>query len=83
VAQLNQKYDIASRFRSLLTRTDKSVVEQIKHGFTLLPHGCTIHMEEKAQEYVLQNIKAAIYNRKRLVQELHGYTHVPTLREFI
>lgn len=83
VAQLNQKYDFASRFRSLLTRKDKSVVDQIKNGFTLLPQGCAIHMEEKAQEYVLQNIKAAIYNRKRLVQELRSYTHTPTLKEFI
>lgn len=83
VAQLNQKYDFASRFRSLLTRTDKSVVDQVKKGFTLLPHGCTIHMEEKAQEYVLQNIKAAIYNKARLVKELRTYTHTPTLAEFI
>ena len=83
VAQLNQKYDFASRFRSLLTRTDKSVVDQVKNGFTLLPHGCTIHMEEEAQEYVLQNIKAAIYNKARLVKELRTYTHTPTLAEFI
>lgn len=83
VAQLNQKYDFASRFRSLMTRTDKSVVDQVKNGFTLLPHGCTIHMEEKAQEYVLQNIKAAIYNKSRLIKELRTYTHMPTLSEFI
>lgn len=83
VAQLNQKYDFASRFRSLLTRTDKSVVDQVKNGFTLLPHGCAIHMEEKAQEYVLQNIKAAIYNKARLVKELRTYSHTPTLAEFI
>ena len=83
VAQLNQTYDFASRFRSLLMRTDKSVVDQVKNGFTLLPHGCSIHMEEKAQEYVLQNIKAAIYNKARLVKELRTYTHTPTLAEFI
>lgn len=83
VAQLNHKYDFASRFRSLLTRTDKSVEEQVKKGFTLLPHGCTIHMEEKAQEYILQNIKAAIYNKNRLIKELRTYTHTPTLSEFI
>lgn len=83
VAQLNQKYDFASRFRSLLTRTDKSVEDQVKNGFTFLPHGCTIHMEEKAQEYVLQNIKAAIYNKSRLIKELRTYTHTPTLAEFI
>ncbi|WP_278811806.1 MULTISPECIES: DEAD/DEAH box helicase [Prevotellaceae] len=83
VAQLNKKYDFASRFRSLLTRTDKSVAEQVKNGFTLLPHGCTIHMEEKARDYVLQNIKAAIYNKKRLVKELRTYTSLPSLGEFI
>ena len=83
VAQLNQKYDFTSRFRSLMVRKDKSVVEQVKNGFTLLPHGCTIHMEEKAQQYVLENIKAAIYNKKRLIQELRSYDHCPTLKEFI
>lgn len=83
VAQLNQKYDFASRFRSLLTRTDKSIADQVENGFTLLPHGCTIHMEEKAQQYVLQNIKAAIYNKTRLVKELRTYTYPPSLKEFI
>ena len=83
VAQLNKKYDFASRFRSLMIRKDRSVVDQVKNGFTLLPHGCTIHMEEKAQQYVLENIKAAIYNKRRLIQELRTYDHVPTLKEFI
>lgn len=83
VAQLNKRYDITSRFRSLMTRQDRSVIEQVKHGFTLLPSGCSIHMEEKAQQYVLENIKSAIYNRHRLVQELRTYDHQPTLKEFI
>lgn len=83
VAQLNQKYDYAGRFRSLMKRTDKNIVEQIKNGFTLLPCGCSIHMEEKAKEYVLQNIKAAIYNKNRLINELHSYSVCPTLSEFI
>ena len=83
VAQLNQKYDFTSRFRSLMVHKDRSVVDQVKNGFTLLPHGCTIHMEEKAQQYVLENIKAAIYNKTRLIQELRSYDHCPTLKEFI
>ncbi len=83
VAQLNQKYDFASRFRSLMTRTEKSVAEQVKNGFIFLPRGCTIHMEDKAQEYVLQNIKAAIYNKTRLIKELRTYPQTPTLSEFI
>ena len=83
VAQLNQKYDYAGRFRSLIKHTDKNIVEQIKNGFTLLPCGCSIHMEEKAKEYVLQNIRAAIYNKNRLINELHSYSVCPTLSEFI
>lgn len=83
VAQMNKKYDFTSRFRSLMIRKDKSVVDQVKNGFTFLPHGCTIHMEEKAQQYVLENIKAAVYNKRRLIQELRGYDHTPSLKEFI
>ena len=66
-----------------MVRKDKSVVDQVKDGFTLLPHGCSIHMEEKAQQYVLENIKAAVYNRRRLIQELRCYDHIPTIKEFI
>lgn len=83
VAQLNKNYDFTSRFRSLMVRKDRSVVDQVKNGFTLLPHGCSIHMEEKAQQYVLENIKAAVYNRRRLIQELRSYDHIPTIKEFI
>ena len=83
VAQLNKKYDFTSRFRSLMVRRDSNVIDQVKNGFTLLPHGCTVHMEEKAQQYVLENIKAAIYNKRRIVQELRTYDHIPTIKEFI
>lgn len=83
VCQLNKKYDFSSRFRSLLKRNDQSVINQIKKGFTLLPYGCTIHMEEKAQQYILDNINAAIYNNTRLIRELQTYDHCPTIGEFL
>jgi superfamily II DNA or RNA helicase/HKD family nuclease len=83
VSQLHRKYDYAKRFRSLMMRTDRSLKDQIQHGFTLLPHGCHIHMEEKAQQYVLQNIQAAIYHKRRLVEELQSFASVPTLQQFV
>lgn len=83
VGQANKQYDFTSRFRSLLTRTDKSVEHQVKNGFTFLPQGCSIHMEELAQQYVLENIHAAIYNSKRLIKELSLYEYIPTLGQFI
>jgi superfamily II DNA or RNA helicase/HKD family nuclease len=83
VAQLNRNYDYASRFRSLMLRTDKKLSDQIKNGFTVLPYGCSIHLEEKAQRMVLENISTAIYNRKRLISELQTFTTCPTLSNFV
>ena len=83
VAQVNRQYDFASRFRALCLRKDRSMEEQVKNGFTLLPHGCSIYMERKAQKYVLANIHGAIYNTRRLVKELMSYDKVPTLSQFV
>lgn len=83
VAQSNKNYDFTSRFRSLLLKTSANVEEQVKNGFTLLPQGCYIHMEEKAQKYILENIHAAIYNLPRLTKELSGYPHCPSLSDFL
>ncbi len=83
VAQVNKQYDFTSRFRALCVRQDKSVEEQIKNGFTLLPHGCSIYMEQKAKNYILENIHSAIYNSRRLIKELTAYSETPTLSQFI
>lgn len=83
VAQVNRNYDFASRFRALFLKPEGNVAEQVNHGFTLLPHGCSIHMEEKARAVVLQSIKAAIYNKNRLIAELQSYATTPTIEEFI
>lgn len=83
VAQANRSYDFASRFRALLTKTGANVEKQIKEGFTLIPTGCHVLMEEKAQKYILENIHSAIYNINRLRRELSSFTHCPTLSEFI
>ena len=83
VAQVNRQYDFTSRFRALCLRKDRSIEEQVKTGFTLLPHGCSIYMERKAQKYILANIHSAIYNTRRLVKELMAYDTVPTLAQFI
>lgn len=83
VAQVNRQYDFTSRFRALCVRKDRSVEDQVKNGFTLLPHGCSIFMERKAQKYILANIHGAIYNSRRLVRELMSYDTVPTLSQFV
>jgi superfamily II DNA or RNA helicase len=84
VAQANQKYDFASRFRALSLYPEKNISQQIKDGFTLLPHGCSIVMEKLAREYILENIQSAIYNKNRLVREISSYTNgLPSISQFL
>ena len=83
VAQANRKYDFASRFRALTMQPEKNIQKQIKEGFTLLPLGCSIVMEKKARQYILDNITSAIYNKNRIVKEINSYATIPTLTQFL
>ena len=81
--QVNKKYDFAGKFRALTLRPEKNIVQQIENGFTLLPTGCSIIMEKKARQYILENIQQAIYNKNRLVKEINTYTTLPTISQFL
>lgn len=83
VAQANRKYDFTSRFRALTLHPEKNIAKQVKDGFTLLPHGCSIVMEKKARQYILDNIQSAIYSRPRLIRELNSYETLPSLSLFL
>lgn len=83
IAQANRKYDFASRFRALTLHPEKNIQKQIKEGFTLLPLGCSIVMEKKARQYILDNITNAIYNKARIVKEINTYTSLPTISQFL
>lgn len=85
VAHVNKKFDFESRFRALLKKGDGGIdiKKQINDGFVLLPPGCSIMMEQKAKDYVLQTISAAIFNSKKLVQTIQSYSCILTLGEFV
>lgn len=83
IAQANRKYDFASRLRALTLHPEKNIQKQIKEGFTLLPLGCSIVMEKKARQYILDNITNAIYNKARIVKEINTYTSLPTISQFL
>ncbi|MDE6078016.1 MAG: DUF3427 domain-containing protein, partial [Muribaculaceae bacterium] len=63
------------RFRALVGRSMKSISHEIQTGFKILPRGCSITMERQAQEYILQNINNAIFNKRRLIQEVKVFEH--------
>lgn len=85
VAHVNKKFDFESRFRALLKKGDGGIDirRQITEGFVLLPPGCSIMMEQKARDYVLQTISAAIFTKNKLIQSIQSYPSVPTLGQFI
>ena len=83
VAQANRKYDFASRFRALTLHPEKNIQKQIKDGFTLLPLGCSIVMEKKARQYIIDNITSAIYDKTRIVREINTYAFIPTISQFL
>ena len=79
VAQVNRHYDFASRLRGISKKPWNYQSEIVP----LLPAGCSIYMEQKAKEYIIQSIKNALYNKKKLVEELRSYPGTPTLSEFV
>lgn len=73
IAQQHQKFNYAQRYRALCACTSlKGIEKQVKYGFSLLPNGCFIHLEQAAQNHILANIKNIIksMNKKKMESEL-------------
>ena len=74
VAQANKKYSFESRLRALVGKSIPNRIEdEVEKGFTYLPRGCAIEMDKLAQQYILDNIQGAIWNSRRLVNEVLHY----------
>ena len=60
VGQAHRNFRFDLRYRALLTDPSVLLKEQVEHGFTYLPAGCTILMERVARQHVLENIKRSL-----------------------
>ena len=60
VGQAHRNFRFDLRYRALLTDPSVSLEEQVEHGFTHLPAGCTILMERVARQHVLENIRQSL-----------------------
>ena len=87
ISPANRNYDFVSKLRALFTRKDVSVKDEINAGFVHIPKGCYIHLEEKPQKVILENIRAQLRNRNfylERLRELYSVTgQVPSLRVFL
>lgn len=75
IGQANRKYSFESKFAALLSDNGKSVLSEIKNGFVALPKGCYVQLEEKAAEYILDNIKRGIGTKAAIVNKLATFTN--------
>jgi hypothetical protein len=88
VAASREEYDFEHKFRAMLGRTGRSIREELKDDFPNPPLGCSIQLERKAREHILDNLeKAGRWNRRALLRRLQSFpqrSNLPlTLRNFL
>lgn len=75
IAQQHKKFNYAQRYRALCANSSlKAIEKQVQFGFSLLPVGCSIYLEEVAQKHILANIKDIISSmtRRKMEAELRA-----------
>ncbi len=73
VGQANHRYDFESKFRALLGRNNRGVLNEIKNGFPGVPAGCYIQMERRATEFILKNIRESIGSLSGMVSRISAF----------
>jgi len=80
VGNARPEYDFEGKFRSLVGKTNSSVLKEIEDDFPHLPLGCSVVLEKKAKEIILTNIKnATSLNTNQLLTKIRNYKHQTTL----
>ncbi len=80
VGNARQEYDFEGKFRALVGKTNTSIHKEIEDDFPHLPLGCTIILEKKAKNTILENIKKATQlNKNQLLNKIRNYKHQTTL----
>lgn len=76
VSNARPEYDFEGKFRALVGKTNNSVQKEIEDNFPHLPLGCSIILEKKAKENILENIrKATTLNRNQLILKIRNFEH--------
>lgn len=88
VGNARPEYDFESKFRALIGKTTTPVYKEIEDDFPHLPLGCSIVLEKKAKDIILDNIKKATsLNVNQLITKIRNFQHqfsLPlTLNNFI
>jgi len=80
VANSRPEYDFEGKFRALIGKTSTSVRKEIEDNFPHLPLGCSIILEKKAKEIILENIiNATSYSKDQIIQRIRNFEHQSNL----
>ena len=80
VANARPEYNFENKFRALIGKTTTPVQKEIEDNFPHLPLGCSIVLEQKAKQSILDNIIAATtVNKRQLIQKIQNFEHQTTL----
>lgn len=87
VGQSHRKYNFDTKFQAMTGKSRKPMRYYVENGFSNLPRGCYIYLEKQAQEYVLKNLKEAIFDKRSLTARVGSFeqdTGLPlTLANFL
>ena len=88
VGNSRPEYDFEGKFRALIGKTNTPIQKEIEDEFPHLPLGCSIILEKKAKDYILENIKKATgLNINQLIAKIRFFkdqTTLPlTLKNFV
>jgi len=76
IGQAHKSYTMNERKLEYLTAaSSKTVSAKIKQGFSGLPQGCFIKLESVAKEYILENLKNTVLNRKMLTKYARSFEY--------
>lgn len=76
VGNARPEYDFETKFRALIGKTTTSVQKEIEDDFPHLPLGCSIVLEKKTKETILENIKKATsLNVNQLTSKIMNFQH--------
>jgi superfamily II DNA or RNA helicase len=88
VGNSRPEYNFEGKFRALIGKTNTPIQKEIEDEFPHLPLGCSIILEKKAKDYILDNIKKATrLNINQLIAKIRFFkeqTALPlTLKNFV
>jgi len=80
VGNARPEYNFENKFRALVGKTETTVKKEVEDNFPHLPLGCSVILEKKAKQFILENITAATsLNRNKLILKIQNFEHQTTL----